>query len=147
MKEEIKELVEFALSDELNKHKVITIGTVTKKQSEIIKKETGIEMYGCDRIIDTSAIRHILRNHGFTKQEESRGQIAVTIDDFENIPHYITNASKIEYIGKNRLKQNSFQYTTEENDTIIIIEGIIINKRGNKMQIETMYKKKKSNRK
>jgi phage-Barnase-EndoU-ColicinE5/D-RelE like nuclease3 len=143
MKKEIKELVEFALSDELNKHKVISIGTVTKKQAEIIKKITGIEMYGCVRIIDTSAIRHILRNHGFTKQEESRGQIAVTIDDFENIPHYITNASKIEYIGKNRIKQDSFQYTTEEDGTIIIIEGVIINKRGNKMQIETMYKKKK----
>lgn len=147
MKKEIKELVEFALSDSLNKHKVITIGIVTQKQADVIKKETGVEMYGCERIIDTSAIRHILRNHGFSKQEESRGQIAITIDDFENIPHYITNASKIEYIGKNRIKQNSFQYTTEENGEIIIIEGVIVNKRGNKMQIETMYKKKKSNRK
>lgn len=147
MKKEIKELVDFALSDQLNKHKSIVIGTVNKKQAEIIKKETGFEMYGCDRLLDTSAIRHILRKHGSPKIEESRGQIAVTLDDFEKIPSYIANASKIEYIEKNKLKRDAFQYTTEEDGAIIVIEGVVINKKGNKIMIETMFKIKKSKRK
>ena len=36
MKKEIKELVAFALSDELNNHKAITIGSVNKKGNKIM---------------------------------------------------------------------------------------------------------------
>lgn len=147
MKKEIKELVDFALSDNLNKHKTITIGTVNKKQAVIMKKETGINLYECERTLDTFVIRHILRKHGSVKMEANRGQVAINLDDFENIPHYIAKAYKIEYLGKNKLNQDSFQYYTEDKGTIVIIEAVRINKYGNKISIETMYKMKKSNRK
>lgn len=147
MKKEIKELVQFALSDKLNKHKSIVIGKVTKKQALVIQKETGIDMYGCERIIDTSVIRHIIRRHSSPKSEEKLGQIAITLDDFENIPKYLSSAYKMEYLGKNKLDQDVFQYETIDNGTVIILEAVRINKYGNKMLIETMYKKKKSNRK
>ncbi|EPE9900241.1 conserved hypothetical protein [Flavobacterium psychrophilum] len=145
MKKEIRELVEFALSDDLNKNISIAIGEVNKKQADVIENEIGINLVGCQRYLDTSAIKHILLRHGSAKNEEKRGQIAINIDDFENIPTYISNADSIIYLGKNKLKQDIFQYTTEENGLIVILESVIINKRGNKMFIETMYKKKKSN--
>ena len=53
----------------------------------------------------------------------------------------------IEYIGKNALNQDVFKYTTKAEGSIIVIESVIINKRGNKVYIETMYKKEKSNSK
>jgi phage-Barnase-EndoU-ColicinE5/D-RelE like nuclease3 len=145
MKKEIRELVEYALFDIENKNKALEIGIVNKKQSEVIKENTGIETYGCKRFLDTSAIKHILRKHGSIKTEEKRGQIAINIDDFENIPTYIANADLIEYVGKNLLQQDVFKYTSQQNGLIIIIESVVINKRGNKIYIETMYKKKKSN--
>ena len=61
MKKEIRELVEFALSDDLNQHKAIIIGKVTHKQAELIKKQIGIDMYGCERYLDTNAIRHTIK--------------------------------------------------------------------------------------
>jgi hypothetical protein len=145
MKKEIRELVEYALSDIDNKNKALEIGIVNKKQSQIIKENIGLETYGCKRFLDTSAIKHILSKHGSIKTEEKRGQIAINIDDFEQIPFYISNADSIEYVGKNRLKQDVFKYTTNEENQIIIIESVVLNKYGNKIYIETMYKKKKSN--
>ncbi len=143
MKKEIRELVEFALSDDLNQHKAIFIGKVTHKQAEVIKKQIGIDIYGCERYLDTNAIRHTIKNHGSAKDEEKRGQIAINIDDFENIPNFISKAKDVKYIGKNKLKQDVFQYTTEENGIVFIIEGVRINKHGNKIFIETMFKRKK----
>ena len=145
MKKEIKELVEFALSDELNQHKALVIGSVTKKQAKELELKAGLNLYGCNRIIDTSAIRHILSKHGSAKTEDKRGQVAINIDDFENIPKYISNAFLVEYIGKNKLKRDVFQYYCDDNGTIIIIEGVVVNKYGKKLMIETMFKKKKSN--
>ncbi len=147
MKKEIRELVDYALFDFKNNNKSLEIGFVNKKQSEIIEQKLGINLYGCKRILSTSAIKHILRAHGSIKGEEKRGQIAINIDDFENIPMYIANAYKVEYVGKNKLLQNVFKHTTEMDGEIIIIERFVINKYGNKVYIETMYKKQKSNRK
>jgi hypothetical protein len=147
MKKEIKALVEYALFDFKNKNKSLEIGVVNKKQSEIIKQKLGVNLYGCKRILSTSAIKHILRVHGSIKGEEKRGQIAINIDDFENIPIFIANAHKVEYAGKNKLLQDVFIHTTEMDGLIIIIESVVINKHGNKVYIETMYKRQKSNRK
>lgn len=145
MKKEIRELVGYALSDIDNKNKALEIGMVNKKQSQIIKENIGLETYGCKRFLDTSAIKHILRKHGSIKTEEKRGQIAINIDDFEQIPFYISNADSIEYVGKNKLKQDVFKYSMSEENQIVIIESVVLNKYGNKIYIETMYKKKKSN--
>lgn len=148
MKKEIQELVQFALSDKLNQHKSIIIGTVNKMQSDIIEQFSGVNIYGCNRIIDTSLIRHVISKHGSPSIEEKKEQIAITIDDFILIPTVLTNADFITYEGKNNLKRDCFKYTKKLADgTIIIIEAVIINKYGNKMVIETMYKKKKSNKK
>lgn len=147
MKKEIKQLVNFALSDTLNKHKSITVGTVTKKQAAIIQAQIGVDMYGCERILDTSTIRHIIKNHGSAKDEAKRGQIAVNLDDIQNIAHYINSSSEVAYLGKNKLKQDVFKYQTAENGVIVVVEAVRINKRGNAMIIQTMYKIKKSNRK
>lgn len=97
--------------------------------------------------MNTNAIKHILKIHGSIKKEAKKGQIAINIDDFENIPIFISNAHLIEYIGKNALNQDVFKYTTKAERSIIVIESVIINKRGNKVYIETMYKKEKSNSK
>lgn len=142
MKKEIRELVDFALSDDLNQHKALVIGTVTKNQAVELELKTGINFYDCKRIIDTSAIRHIIRKHGSAKTEAKKGQVPVNIDDFEKIPQYIANAFLVEYVGKNKLKRDVFQYLSEHNGIVFIIRGVVINNDGKKLIIETMFKKK-----
>ena len=72
---EIRDLVEYALFDSENKNKSIEIGTVNKKQSEIILKNLGIDLFGCKRILNTNAIKHILKIHGSIKKEAKKGKL------------------------------------------------------------------------
>lgn len=51
--------------------------------------------------MDTNAIRHTQKNHCSAKDEEKRVQIAINIDDFENIPNFISKAKEVKYIGVN----------------------------------------------
>lgn len=140
----IKELVHFALSDKLNKHKEIKINNVTKKQASLFVSVIGKDLQGAERYIDTSTVRHIISKHGSVKKELSRGQIAINLDDFELIPKVLKNATKITYLGKNNLKQDSFEYQLELKDVYVVIEAVRISKRkGDRLYISTMYKKKK----
>ena len=92
----------------------------------MIEKEIGVDLTGCERYIDTYTIRHTLKNHGFATTEEKRGQVVITLDDFQLIPSLIENAQKIKYIGKNKRKQDVFEYHTISNGRYIILEAVRI---------------------
>lgn len=97
-------------------------------------------MEGIERFLDTSFIRHTLKNHGSAKKEEARGQVAVNLDDFELIPMVLQKATEIKYLGKNRLKLDVFEYRYKINDTFLVLEELRENKYGKALYISTMYK-------
>lgn len=107
-KTEIQKLVDFALSDKLNQHKELIIGKVNKKQAEVMEAETGVNLLGKERFIDTSTIRHIIKRHGSEKTEASRGQVAINLDDFDLIPEILEKATEIKYFRKKLLKTRCF---------------------------------------
>jgi phage-Barnase-EndoU-ColicinE5/D-RelE like nuclease3 len=147
MKKEIKELVQFAL-DEHPKHKIISIGEASKTQTDLINQFVKEDVTGIERFIDTHGIRHAIKEHGSPKTEEPRGQIAVNLDDFELVPTILKSPDKIEYAGKNSLKQDVFIYTKEIDNIYFIAEAVRFSKKkGNKLMFETMYKRKKPARK
>ena len=139
----IKELIEIAFAENSNIHAELCIGAVTKKNAEDIKQLINEDLVGAERYLDTNTIRHIIKNHGSSKSEENRGQIAISLDDIEAIPQILRSYHTIKYIGKNRMKQDIFEYETKINGTYIIVEAIRIRKWGNRMYIQTMYKRKK----
>jgi hypothetical protein len=144
-KTKIQELVDFALSDTSNLHKEIVIDKVNEKQAKIMLDEIGINLENAERCIDTSTIRHIIKNHGSVKKEEKRGQIAINLDDFDLITKVLETAKDVKYRGKNNLKQDVFEYRKKINHTYVVLEAVIVNKRrGNRMSISTMYKIKGS---
>jgi hypothetical protein len=141
IKTKIKSLVDEALSLKKNEGTVV-IGVVSKKQAIEIMKLTGVETEGCERIMDTQYIRHSIRNHGHVKTEKSRGQIAISLDDFELVPDIISNPDTIKYLGKNSLKQDVIEYKKRINDLYFVVEAVRVAKRGNTLVFNTIYKRK-----
>lgn len=139
-KTEIKKLVDFALSDKLNQHKKISLGVITEKQAKEIKKYTEKDVQGAERFLDTSFVRHTIKNHGSVKKEEARGQVAINLDDFELIPKILKEATEINYKGKNSLKMDVFEYKYKVDDTYIVLEELRENKHGKRLFLSTLYK-------
>ncbi|MFN8281986.1 MAG: hypothetical protein U0U67_02165 [Chitinophagales bacterium] len=142
MKKEIQELVEYALTSETNKKRELVIGKVSKKQAKEIEKLVGINLEGVERVIDSYMIRHALGKHGSPTKESKQGQIAITIDDFILLPEVYIHPDKIEYIGKNSLKQDLFRYIKKIDESLFIIEALRVSKKGYKLIFTTMYKRK-----
>lgn len=74
-------------------------GKIGSKLADKIKSELGINTENYNISLTTSAVRHILKNHGNTEIEKYRGQIPITHDDFCLIPQIISNYDKIRKAG------------------------------------------------
>ena len=71
------------------------IGPVENHAAVLAK--TGHDIAGYDRIIQSGAARHVLREHGNPMREARRKppQVAITPRDFERIPHIVRKADNI----------------------------------------------------
>lgn len=134
------------LSNKIPKHKKEEIRTVVEiitdfcKSVEMLSQLTGFDLTGYERIIDKFGAIHAFVKHGNPKQEESRGQIAIIIEDFEKIPDITSNPDKIVCGEKNSHGKELIKYYKDYDCTYIYIEE----KRDGKkvLATQTMYKKK-----
>ena len=140
MKDEIKELVSFAINDKTSTNKVVNLGKLNSNDVKLIKLKTGLDLTGYSRVIDKSSINHTIKFHGNKTTELKRGQIAISEKDFELIPQIIKSENVI-YSGKNDLGNDCILYEAIINDLIFYIEEI---RKGRKhLCLQTMYKRKK----
>lgn len=65
-----------------------------------VANEKGLNISGYVHNIDNSAIYHTNKRHGITAREERRGQIAVTNEDYKNIPNLIYRADFVAFGAK-----------------------------------------------
>lgn len=137
----IKELIDIALSNG-NHHAEFSFSKLPIAQSKILQEQIGLKLVGVERVIDTSAIRHTLRNHGSEENEAKHGQVAVTLDDFNKVPLILKEPDSITYLGKNRLKQDVFQYEKRIGNLFFVSEAVKVASAGNKLVFQTMYKRK-----
>lgn len=90
-------------------------------------------------VIDNSAIRHILKQHG-SENEEKRGQLPVTEDDFSKIPDIIENYDSVEVEkGKRGVENIIYSKTFDDGTTIYVEENRTKRK---ELAAVTMWKKK-----
>ena len=75
------------------------LGGVSKNNIEAVKQKTGIDLTGYERVIDSSGINHILKNHGDEVTEAKRGQIGITRNDISRIPEIVESPDDIQYVG------------------------------------------------
>ena len=139
----IQNLIKDFINSTINykgKNKYLELGKVNKTEINTIKKITGIDLSNYMRIIDTSAINHIINKHGIKSNECKRGQIPITHSDFLLIPFIIKNANKITYKGKNKRNLDVILYETEVGDSYFYLEEV---RRGRKqLCVNTFYKRK-----
>jgi hypothetical protein len=136
----IKELIEIALSS--NQHAEYNFTLLTKQQAKIIEEKIGIDLTGVHRIIDTYGIKHAIKEHGSASKEHSRGQEPVNLDDFLLIPQILKEPDKIEYAGKNSLRQDVFKFSKRVGWLYIVAEAVRVSSKGNKLVFITLYKRK-----
>jgi hypothetical protein len=146
---EIEEFVNNVLADK-GKYQKLDLGELSEKQITQINEHLDINLEGFKRVLDNSGVVHAFKNHGYAKAEISRGQIAITEEDFSKIIEIVENPDKIEYIGKNKIGNDMILY--EKNYDLIVvryIEGIRQNKKKHRKELylETLYKKKPSKKK
>ena len=138
MKKEIIELVKDAIIHK-SKKLSLEIGIVTTKEAEKIKLLTNLNVNGYKRIIDNYGVLHTLKNHGNVKLEESRGQIAITENDFTKIPS-IVKTDNIIYSGKDRLGNDIILYEKKIGVVYYYIEEIRVGRKV--LALKSMYKRK-----
>ena len=138
-KEELKQVIDKAKNNPTEKQKLI-IGTVSKDLEEKAK-ENGFDISGYQHDLDVSGTRHAIKEHGQTKTEEPRGQIAITDDDFEKIPEVIYSFDEVSFTGKNKIGRETITYKKSFNDGTIMYVEEIRDKRKT-LTINTLYKYK-----
>ncbi len=79
-------------------------------------KEHGLDLAGHSHVIDGSAVRHVVNRHGNDQIETSRGQIAVTDEDFERIPELISSPDAVVFGTKTRGKRDQIGYIKQLED-------------------------------
>ena len=135
---EIGDLYSHSLRDRKT-NKVVKYAKVAPDVAELIKDATGLDVEGYDHTIDSFAIRHINSQHGDSKTEENRGQVAVTEEDIKRIPEIIANPDNIER-GVTNQGKDAIVYSKRFNGTICYVEEVRAGRRN--LAAETMYKKK-----
>jgi hypothetical protein len=119
---------------------------IDKVDSWIIKKakESGLSIDGYEHEISYYFIRHVLEKHGDEKKESSRGNLAITSGDLEQIPIIIKKPDYVIF-GAKRYKQDRIIYVKMlENGTLLYFEEILCGKTNKSLRGNTMYKTKKT---
>ena len=136
----IKEFITKVLNNRSNVQEKYSLGCVSDEQAKKIKEQYGIEIHGYERVIENFGVLHAMKHHGNEIQEQSRGQIAITIDDFEIIPEITSQPDLIEYEGKSKQNTDLLKYEKRKTNNYIYVEE----KRDRKKELitKTFYKQR-----
>jgi hypothetical protein len=136
----INEFIELILKDKSNLQQKYTLGVLTEAEIELIKEKTGIDVSGYTRIIENYGVLHALKHHGNKKEEELRGQIAITPEDFEKIPEITKNPDAVNNVGKSKRGGIVIQFIKRIENLFFYDEEIRINKK--ELATKSLYKRK-----
>jgi hypothetical protein len=85
--------------------------------ASLILQKTGLNVSGFTRVLDNYGVRHTIKQHGNPANEGRRGQIAVTLDDFEKIVLITSQPDNIFADGKNKIGRDVLVF-------VKVIDGI-----------------------
>lgn len=136
----IKELIDLTFSIKSNAHIKYSVSKISTSISESVKNVTGLSVTNYTHIIDNFAVKHTILKHGNSIKENSRGQIAVTIDYFNKIPDVLKKPDKIFDGGINNIGRRVIIFSRRFNGNIIYIEEVRTKRK--ELSMQTMYIKK-----
>jgi hypothetical protein len=87
--------------------------------------DSGISIDGMAHTIDTSAIRHIIAQHGSDAKEQRRGQVGVSESDLKNIPEVVSAPDSVIFGAMNSRGQDLIAYVKKMIDgTTLYVEEV-----------------------
>lgn len=90
----------------------------------------GVKVAGMTHSVDTSAVRHVLDQHGDRKAEQNRGQVAVTDADLVDLPAALNQAQRIVFGLKNGRGQDLLAWAWERQDgTTLVVEEVRVGRK------------------
>ena len=149
---EIRDLFQFMFNNPQNEQRIVAIfETLEEKLVEKIKLATEIDLTGFVVEMDNYGIKHAIEGHGNNEREIKRGQIGLTISDFERIPLILQTFDVVRYdfrgtIEKHNLRESIVFEKQFDNQYLMAMELRRVTKKGkqNRLVFQTMYIKKLS---
>ncbi len=109
----IQEFMALVLSDKTPTQHKLSLGKLSTEEVEQIKEQTGFDLTDYEHFLENFGIKHTINQHGNAKKEALRGQIGITIDDFEKIKDILENPDAISHVGKNKAGRDLILYHKE----------------------------------
>lgn len=135
----LREVVDSALGAE-PKRIIADLGEVSHPEVMAAARDAGVDVTGYHHTIDNYAIRHTLAQHGSEATEIPRGQIPVTLEDFDRVPEIIATPDAVRPGGKTAAGRDAIVYEKRFGDTVFYVEEVRT-KRG-ELAMQTMYKRR-----
>lgn len=97
---------------------------VSPDEAARILAKTGVDVAGYKRTLDSSAVKHILKEHGDAEKEAPRGQVAITKEDFASLADTLRNADAVEPGKKTAQGLETIRYYKDGDGTTYIVEEV-----------------------
>ena len=114
------------------------LGKVKQNIADTIKSRLGIDVNNYNISLSADSIRHTIKKHSNVETENARGQIALTAEDFQNIPDIINNPDNIELSGKSKQGKPSIRFEKNINGNNVVIT--YTSDKHKNLELQTMYK-------
>ena len=116
---------------------------VDSKTAARLKKATGKDLSKHAHGLDESSVRHMQGQHGDSKKEAARGQVAITKKDFQSLPGMVSDPkTKISKDRPTKQGLETIRYERTRKNLTVLIEEI----RKQHLVPKTLYVKKQKNR-
>jgi hypothetical protein len=123
LREALGDLLTFAKEGKRGESSSVDIATISDAVADIVEIETGVDIHGFTHVLDSSAVRHMLKNHGDVNSETQRGMVPITDEDILNIPDMLASADYVVTGGKGRRGNDLIGYLKKLDDgTTLYIE-------------------------
>ena len=116
-------------------------GTVSKAVCERIYNATGLDVEGYNCSLAADEVRKILKDHGDEKNEDKRGQRAITKEDFALIPDVVNNADKVVLSTRKYNNRPVINFVKDINGRITVTA--YVSQRHIDLTVQTMFSGKK----
>ena len=119
---DVGSLYEFTLKDPLNQTAFVDLGILGDLEVTKLKVATNQDFADYQKMIDSYAIRHILKGHGNPVTEARRGQVAVTRSDFLLVDDILKDPDAIHSLGKNKIGREviAFEKMLDQFYTLVV---------------------------
>lgn len=134
--EQLETFIEDAING-VNLDKKLYFGMISNAISDKIYQATGLDLNKYNCTIRPSEVRKVLRSHGNPVVEAERGQRAITVSDFKNIPVIVSEADEIRLSPKLFQGKAVIEFVKTINGKTTIVS--YVSNRHHDLTVQTMY--------